>query len=254
MWPLFKRGFTKADILQPISNFLLAWGKKVGFAGVAQVVPNGVHTEHFTKEFSDEEVAHMRETLGKKSDETWLVTTSRLVTKNAVDDVIRALALLPESVHFLVYGIGPDETLLKRLATGLGVVERVHFAGQLGHAEMPLALAACDIFIRPSRSEGFGISFIEAMAVGIPVIATQEGGIADFLFDAVRNPDKEPTGYAVDRDAPEEIAEAVERIIANPTEVAEVTRVAKQIAIERYDWGRIAAEMRGVFDRLFEKR
>ena len=53
------------------------------------------------------------------------------------------------------------------------------------------------------------------MAAGLPVIATQEGGIADFLFDAVRNPDKETTGWAVDKDSPEQIAEAVREIVAS---------------------------------------
>ncbi len=83
--------------------------------------------------------------------------------------------------------------------------------GQAGYAQLPDALAACDIFIRPSRSEGMGNSFIEAMAAGLPVIATQVGGLSDFIYDAKRNPGKEATAWAVDPDSPEQIAGGRER-------------------------------------------
>jgi glycosyltransferase involved in cell wall biosynthesis len=116
------------------------------------------------------------------------------VHKNALDTVIRALALLPEAVHFLMVGNGPDKNALAKLADRLGVSARVHFHASVPIEKLPDYLKSCDIFIRPSRSEGMGNSFIEAMAAGLPVIGTQEGGIADFLFDAKRNPDTETTG------------------------------------------------------------
>ena len=96
-----------------------------------------------------------------------------------------------------------------------------------------------------------GNSFIEAMAAELPVIATQEGGIADFLFDAKRNPDKGTTGWAVDKNSPEQIANAVKDILAHPGQVARVTATAKKMAIEKYDWNLIARDMRSVFDRVY---
>lgn len=254
VWPLFKRGFTQADALQAISNFLLAWGRRMGFAGHAEVIPNAVDTKHFSHAYSENELAAMRAKLGKKPGDIFLVTTSRLVHKNGIDDVIRALALLPEHVHFMIYGIGPDEAALRALAQKLGVAGRTHFMGQIEHAEMPLMLAACDIFIRPSRSEGMGNSFIEAMAAELPVIATQEGGIADFLFDAKKNPGTPTTGWAVSKDAPQEIADAVQDILAHPEQVAHVKATAKALALEKYDWDLIAGDMKELFDRLLAKR
>ena len=190
------------------------------------------------------------EKIEKREGEIYIVTTSRLVHKNGIDDVIRALALLPEHIHFLIYGIGPDEAMLRSLAERVDVASRTHFMGQIGHAEMPLALKACDIFTRPSRSEGMGNSFIEAMAAELPVIATQEGGIADFLFDAKRNRDKETTGWVVDKDSPEQIAEAVEDILAHPEQVGRGTATAKKMAIEKYDWNLIGRNMR---EKVFGK-
>jgi glycosyltransferase involved in cell wall biosynthesis len=254
VWPLFKRGFTQADALQPISTFLLRWGRKMGFSGASEVIPNAVSARHFAHEYGESELAAMRAKIGKKPGDVFVVTTSRLVHKNGVDDMIRALKELPNNVHFLIYGIGPDEAMLKKLAEDSGVASRAHFAGQIGHDEMPLALKACDIFIRASRSEGMGNSFVEAMAAEVPVIATQEGGIADFLYDAKRNPEEETTGWAVDKDSPKQIAEAVKDIIAHPEVVSKVVTTAKNMVIERYDWDLIATSMKALFDRMFSGR
>lgn len=244
LWLLFVRAFTTADTVQTISHFLARWATRMGYKGTPVVVPNAVDTVHFSQYVSPEEIAGVQEEIGKKSGETWLVTTSRLVHKNAVDDVIRALAHLPETVHFLVFGIGPDEEKLKKLAQEEGVYERVHFRGQIGHQDMPKYLKACNIFIRPSRSEGMGNSFVEAMAAELPVIATQEGGIADFLFDRVLNPDHEATGWAVAKDSPQEISDAVLDILRDPKETAKVVATAKALAFEKYDWNLIASDMR----------
>jgi len=250
VWPLFKQGFTSADQLQPISNFLKAWGTRMGFKGDAEVIPNAVDLARFTHAYAPEEMQSMKQKLGKKEGDVFMVTTSRLVHKNALDDVIRALPLLPENVSFLIYGIGPDEEKLRALAKELKVESRARFMGQIGHQEMPLMLKSCDIFIRPSRSEGMGNSFVEAMAAELPVITTQEGGLADFIYDEKRNPDKETTGWAVDSDSPEQIAEAVKDILARPEKVAQVRASALSMVTERYDWDQVATSMKKVFSRM----
>lgn len=250
VWPLFRQGFVRADALQPISTFLGKWGARMGFRGAYEVIPNGVDTKRFAHVPEAADLSRMKEHLGKKEGDLYLVTTSRLVHKNAVDDVIRALPSLPPNVSFLIYGIGPDEEMLRELARELGVEARARFMGQITHADMPLMLACCDIFIRPSRSEGMGNSFIEAMAAGLPVIATQEGGIADFLFDAKRNRDKPATGWAVDVNAPEQIAAAVNDILAHPQKTQEVTANARKQALKGYDWSTIAEAMAALLGRL----
>jgi glycosyltransferase involved in cell wall biosynthesis len=254
VWPLFKQGFTSANALQSISTFLQKWGTRMGFSGTSVVIPNGVNVSDFSRSYSSDEIQAMREKLDKKEGSVFLVTTSRLVHKNAVDDVIRALPMLPENISFLVYGIGPEEGKLRALANELNVENRARFMGQISHDEMPLMLKACDIFIRPSRSEGMGNSFIEAMSAKLPVIATQEGGIADFLFDAKRNPEKPSTGWAVDKDSPEQIAEAVKDILANPEKVALVAETASAMVREKYDWNTVAQSMKDLFDTLLEPR
>ncbi len=249
LWPLFSRAFTSADAASVISTFLGRWAKRRGFAKEPILIPNAVDTKHFAQEYPPSTLNEVRDVLGKKMGDVFLITTSRLVHKNAVDDVIRALPRISANVKFLILGTGPDEAALKHLVDALGVATRVQFLGQIPHADMPQYLQASDIFIRPSRSEGMGNSFVEAMAAGLPVIATQEGGIADFLFDEKRDPDKPITGWAVDKDSPEQIAEAVKDIMSHSEKVRAVTATAKAMVIEKYDWDIVARDMR---KRVFE--
>jgi len=248
--PLFRRAFSKADALQAISTFLATWGKRMGATCPIEVIPNAVDAARFSVRLSDEARAEVRSALGTGVNDTLMVTTSRLVHKNAIDDVIRALVHLPTTVRFAVFGTGPDEEALRSLARECGVANRVDFRGHADHDDLPRYLAASDIFIRPSRSEGMGNSFIEAMSASVPVIATQEGGIADFLFDAVRNPERESTGWAVDADSPLQIAAAVGHIMAHPEEVRTVTVRARAMVVEQYDWETVVRAMR---ERVFAR-
>ncbi len=244
VWPLFKRAFTKADNIQVISNFLGSWAKKMGYKGEPVLVPNAVNVKHFSQTYSEADLDQIKLELNKNPGDTFLVTTSRMVNKNALDDVIKALPLLPDSVKFLIYGGGPEKDKLMKLAEELKVEERVRFMGVLEHKVLPKYLKASDIFIRPSRSEGMGNSFVEAMAAKLPVIATQEGGIADFLFDEIKNPEVPTTGFAVRANFPEDIAKAVRYIIDNPEKVQQVIEIAFKMVVEKYDWDLIAKDMK----------
>ncbi len=244
LWPLFARAFKKADVIQTISTFLGNWARARGFKGRLEVIPNGVDVARFSHEYPAQVIDEIKDKLGKKMGDIFLITTSRLVLKNGIDDVIRALSELPENIHFIILGVGSEAATLKKLIRDHNLSARVQFIGQVGHEDLPKYLKACDIFIRPSRSEGMGNSFVEAMAAGLPVIATQEGGLADFLFDEKRNPDKPITGFAVDKNSPEQIAEAVKDIMAHGEKVRAVVRTAKEMVKEKYDWDLIATEMR----------
>lgn len=244
LWPLFTRVFTRADVVQVISTFLGRWARRRGFTGRLEVIPNGVDVTLFSREEMPAVIDEVKDSLGKRMGDVFLVTTSRLVSKNGIDVVIKAMKFLPEHVRFIVAGVGPEDLALKRLARESGVSERVRFMGEVAHSDIPKYLHACDIFVRPSRSEGMGNSFVEAMAAGLPVIGTQEGGIADFLFDEKRNPGQPITGWAVDTDSPEQVSQAVKDIMENPEKVRAVTATAHALAVEKYDWDIVASDMR----------
>jgi glycosyltransferase involved in cell wall biosynthesis len=242
--PLLRSGFRNARVIQTISHFLAGWPRKVGYRGAVEVVPNGADIKRFASAAPGD--------VGRKKDEIVLCTASRLVHKNGLDSVIQALPLLPEHVVFAVFGSGPEEVPLRALTKKMHLESRVRFFGMIDNRNLPAYLHASDIFVRPSRSEGMGISFIEAFAAGRPVIATQEGGIADFLFDATRNPATPSTGWAVDVDSPQQIADAVIDIVGNPEKTLQVIENARRLAEAGYDWSTIARAMRNkVFEPLF---
>ncbi|MEK7460527.1 MAG: glycosyltransferase family 4 protein [Patescibacteria group bacterium] len=251
VYPLFERIFKQADFIQTISGHLAQFARDMGYRGELEIVPNGVNISHFSQQYSSEELFILKQKLGKQPDDIFLITTSRLVKKNAVDEVIRALPLLDSHIKFLILGIGPDETALRALADNLKVSNRVKFLRQVEHSDMPKYLRVSDIFIRPSRSEGLGNSFLEAMAADLPVIATHVGGIPDFLFDPDKDGNKLPTGLFCGVDDPKSIATQVKRLIADPELRTRIVSNGKKLVTETYEWNLVAHNMKEkVFDKL----
>jgi len=241
----FNEIFTLADGLQAISTYLMNWGKDMGFEGrVSEVVPNGVDVGRFTRTYTVEELQYVRDSFELPNAKTILVTASRLVKKNGVADVIRALALLPEDVCFVVCGTGELQSELEALAKDLNVASRVRFLGNKSHDELPKILHASDIFIRPSLTEGLGNAFLEAMAAGLPTIGTMVGGIPDFLEDG-------KTGFACEVEGAESIASVVERI-QRLTEDEKLVIHANAMSIirDRYNWSYIQKRMEFMLDEI----
>ena len=110
---LYKMIFRKADKITAISNFLAKYGKEMGFKGEVAVIPNGVDIINFTRDIKTDESGELKNKIGKREGDVFLVTASRLVLKNAVDDIIRALEYLPENFRLLVLGDGPDREKLR---------------------------------------------------------------------------------------------------------------------------------------------
>jgi len=229
--PLLTWGFKHAYKVQTISHFLAEWAQRMGHTGKSCVIPNGVDAMKF-------ENPHPRPL---NPSAVTLITTSRLVEKNAVGDVIEALKYLPESVKFQILGVGPLEKELKTKTKALGLEKRIEFLGFISQTELPKHLHGADIFIRPSLSEGQGVSFIEAMAAGLPVIATPVGGIPDFLKDGV-------TGLMVEPRSPKLIAFQVDKLIKDRVLRDKITINAKRMVMEKYGWDLIAREMK---DKVF---
>ena len=224
-----------------ISNYLGERAKKLGFQGEPILIPNGVDIKKFELKNTDNELREqIRKELGLKKDDVALITASRLNIKNGIGDVIKALPKLPENVKFVILGVGELEKELKELTKKLGVSERVIFKGFVSHNEMPKFLKACDIFIRASLSEGFGNSFVEAMAVKIPVIATPVGGVVDFLKE-------NETGYFCQPESPKSVVEAVQRVVSDPNK-GKIIESAYQMVQNKYNWDKIAKSMEILFN------
>ncbi len=231
-----------ADAVTALSQFLLSRAERLGCTSKTFLVPNGVDINLFSQEVPASKKEKLLAEYTKKPGDIFLITVSRLVRKNAVDDCIRALTFLPQHVHLLVVGVGADRLMLETLVKTLGLSERVHFVGFVSHPDLPAYFAISDVFVRPSRSEGFGNSFIEAMAAGLPVVATPVGGIPDFVDD-------KETGVFCAPDNPKSVAEAVMYIVDHDHDRAVMVRNAYTRVTERYSWENVAERMNEVFTR-----
>lgn len=243
VWYLFKKIFTKADAIQAISHYLSHFALHMGARCPVVVVPNGVSVDRFNKEYTKAELDAARARLGKGESDIMLITTSRLVIKNGISQLIEALVHLPLNVKLAILGIGPLEKTLKTQARMLEVDDRIVWLGHVSHDEMPKYLKVADIFVRTPISEGFGNSYVEAMACGIPCIATPVGGILDFIRER-------ETGLYADVGSPESVVDAVMELVRNPDLVSKIKRQSFEMVKEKYDWDIVAEGMNSVFKGL----
>ncbi len=245
--PLLNRGFRTAAVVQVISTYLGTWPPLRGYRGTIELIHNGANPRDLKESVSSEEVEEIKQKLGKRPGDVWLANTARLVHQKGNDDTIRALKQFPEHVKLLLVGAGPDEAMLKELSQTLGLADRVIFTGSVDRSEVTKYRKASDIFVGPSRSEGLGNAFLSAMASRLPVVTTQEGGLAEFVFGA-DDPQHAQTAWVVEKDSPEQIAAAVKDILAHPDTVKHVGDTARAMVLKNYDWDMIAKQMR---ERVF---
>lgn len=147
--PWHRLVFKKADYITTISRDLEKRAKENKADCPIEIIPNGVDIDRFQVELSDSEIKSYRKKTGFSENDTVLITTSRLVKKNAVGDVIKSLNYLPKQVKFLILGEGSLEGELKALAEKEGLEERVVFLGNVDHREIPKYLKVSDIFYPP---------------------------------------------------------------------------------------------------------
>lgn len=232
---LFRKIFTKADHIQAISNYLADWAKKMGARAPIEVVPNGVDVNKIKTKNEN-----------RKTNEKIIITTSRLVYKNGIDILIKAIADIRHTmpnIGLRILGAGPEEKNLKSLAKELGAEDIVRFFGHIESEKIYDYLAEADIFVRPSRSEGLGSSFLEAMGAGLPVIGTLIGGIPDFLRDG-------ETGIFCEMDNPKDLAEKIKKLISDEDLAKKIAENGRKLVLEKYDWNNIAKQMQKTLSHI----
>jgi glycosyltransferase involved in cell wall biosynthesis len=164
-------------------------------------------------------------------------TTARLEQQKGVDVLLRALPLLPD-VTAVVAGDGSERRQLRELARSLGVSERVVW---LGWCDEPRRhLGALDVFVLPSRSEGFPLAIVEAMLAGLPVVASDVGSVREAVLDG-------HTGVLVPPDDVEALARALRELLDDPAGRRELGRRGRELALERFTATAMARE----FERLY---
>jgi glycosyltransferase involved in cell wall biosynthesis len=165
-----------------------------------------------------------------------------------MDTLIAALPrLLPRwpELQLALVGDGDDREWLEDLAEETGVRRHVHFLSGLSYAELAACYGHCEIFALPSRGEGFGLVYLEAMACGKPVIGGAHGGAPEVIEDG-------KTGYLVQHGDAVQLATAMETLLADPALEQEMGRRGKQRVDHEFRFSVFAKSFRKILRELCE--
>ena len=158
---------------------LVAWS---GYRGPTFVLPNAVHLERYGMREKRRDLIERYEVDGKRV----LLTVGRLEARErskGFDEVLEVLPDLPEDVVYMIAGGGNDFPRLQQKAMELAVGNRVVFTGLFAEEEKADLYNLADVYVMPSRGEGFGFVFLEAMACGVPAIGSRIDGGREALLD-----------------------------------------------------------------------
>jgi len=144
------------------------------------LIPNGIDTELFRS--MDKKDCRLN--LAIPLEQRFILYVGNLEPIKGTDLLIDALHKLPEDVHLYMIGDGSLKESMKIRAKDLTMENRVHFLGRLPHTKIPFWMSACDLFCLPSRNEGCPNVILEALACGVPIVASHVGGIPQLIKDS----------------------------------------------------------------------
>lgn len=206
-----------------------------------QVVPNAVDHRRFRPGVVEE----LRQRYAHP-DEKLLVHVSNFRPVKRVEDVLRVFAGVAQKIgaRLLMIGDGPERPRAVELAGELGLAGRVSFLGSFPRIED--VLAAADLFLLPSAQESFGLAALEAMASGVPVVASDVGGIPEVVRDGV-------CGYLRPVGDVEGMTAAALRLLTDPEEHARFARAARACAIDSFDEEIIVPRYAAIYEVALER-
>jgi glycosyltransferase involved in cell wall biosynthesis len=145
----------------------------------------------------------------------------------ALLDVLAALR--GEGYRLVVIGDGPLADEMRRRAATLALTDQVEFVGSLPRAQALERLRAVDVLLMPSLWEGMPLAALEAMAIGVPIVASPVGGLPEIVEDG-------RSGFLIDGSEAEHHAAAVRRLTTDPAQRADIVARARQVVAERFAW------------------
>jgi glycosyltransferase involved in cell wall biosynthesis len=165
---------------------------------------------------------------------------TRLSTEKGVDVAVRALATMPETT-FVVVGGGGQLQELEQLAEDLGRGERTFFFGY--QPDPQDYVAGMDVIVQPSRREAVGLAVLEAMAAGLPVVATDVGGMGEAVVDGV-------TGFLVSPDDVDALADALGQLVGDSELRTRMGAAGRARYEEHFSAARLARTYEALYDEL----
>ncbi len=237
--PIVKYSLEKSDAVTAVSSYLAEKtnqnfnpGKKI------EVIPNFIDTNHYIRT----DTCGLRKQMAPNG-ERLLIHISNFRQVKRVPDTIKILAEVLKKVpaKLLLVGDGPDRNECEKLARELGISDKVKFLGmQTSFIEL---LSISDIFLLPSQSESFGLSALEAMSCGVPVVASNIGGIPEVIEHG-------ECGYVAELGDTERMSKYVVDLLENPKKWQMFSDSARKRAIEKFESSIIVPKYMSLYEEL----
>ena len=203
------------------------------FTGASHLLPNAIHLEQYRVAPKDPGAVQRYRVEGKRV----LMTFGRLAGEErykGFDEVLEILQSLPADVVYIVAGDGEDAERLRSKTRDLGLADRVVFTGFIREDEKAALYSIADVYVMPSRGEGFGFVLLEAMACGIPTIASKHDGGREALRNGL-------LGTLVDPTSPAEIRAAI-------IDALEIGTHLRPKGLEHFAFDRFVERTRAIID------
>ncbi len=203
-----------------------------------EVIPNFIDTEMWRPD----RVPCHRSMLAPEGEKI-VMHVSNFRPVKRVEDVVDVFARIRDRVasRLVLVGDGPDRPRALQRAADLGIESHVLFLGK--HASVEELLACADLFLLPSQSESFGLAALEAMACGVPVVATRVGGLPEVVEDGV-------SGHLFGIGALDEMAEGGIRLLEDPELHRSVAAAARLTAVERFTADTVVPRYEALYERV----
>ena len=185
-----------------------------------------------------------------------LLFVGRLAEKKGVTYLISAMKGIAKEFpgcKLVIVGDGPEKQSLMTQSQQLGLSGSVVFTGSLPNQSLPVFYRAADVFVLPSivdsrgDTEGLGVVLLEAIAAGIPVVASNVGGIPDILIN-------NKTGVLAEQKNPESLAQDIVSLLKSRQQQKKLSSAAKKHIEKTYSWQKVASDFHGVFSSVLSKK
>lgn len=197
------------------------------------VIYNGVDAQLF-QPVSRESLWRIK--MGIPASAAVIMTVGRVVGWKGLDTIVKAIVPL-NNVHYVYVGTGPYATRLNKQALEMGIESRVHAAGAYSHRFVPGIMNQADIFAQPSiGEEAFGITLVEAMACGLPVLASAQGGMLEIVEDGIN-------GFLLPPGDVSSWRQAITTIISAKEKYHHMRTAARKAVLTKFTWKKAAAKL-----------
>lgn len=209
-----------------------------------EVIPNGIELQDYRDLGAKAEI---RRSLGLGGDERLVLFVGTLRPVKGLPFLIEAMSIMRQHnpvARLMLVGDGQERRGLQGLVEESDMEDAVTFVGEVPNEKVPEYMAAADVLVLPSLSEGFPVTILEAMAAGLPVVATRVGGLTEIVEDG-------ENGFLVEPRSPQETADRLCLLLADDSLRERISRNNREKA-KAYSWDRVADRLEALYQEIIQ--